>query len=243
MPLTKPIMAPLTKILTKKLTKPFRIAIFAVFSLLLVLAPIRTARAWYVGFDGYYGVVGIDSVIDELVIVVDSGDRLQHGGGAKFNFGLGRKWVTEFSVGIFQGYRYSIDLRAGTQAILQELVNDAVHNRAFDVPISTLVGSRYQTPQLYATIGLEGRYYILGDFAYDPDVPNDIFFGFGGDWSVPSFWQGSDFLSIMPSMKLVGGYTRRLTRSLFMEIGTEVNIVPTPPANIFNLRLGLKYAF
>ena len=221
-----------------------RSLLFIGISIFLSIAPLRAARAWYVGFDGYYGAVGVDTLIDDLVIVIDSGKNLQHGGGARFNFGFGRKWVTEFSLGVYQGRAFKI-VNPTTSLDFGRLFLSAVANgEPFSVPFTVVTGGvRRQVPQTYATVGLEGRYYVFGDFAYDPDVPNDMFFGIGGDWVIPSFWEGSDYLSILPSLKLVGGYTRRLTRSLFMEIGAEIFVVPTPPANVFNMRLGFKYAF
>ena len=221
-----------------------RSLLFIGISIFLSIAPLRTANAWYVGVDGFYGAVGVDTLIDDIVILVDAGDNLQHGGGARFNIGFGRKWVTEFSVGFYQGRIFKIVDPVTDQDILQGFLSNFIQGEDITLTVTAALGGvRRQAPQSYATLSLEGRYYVLGDFAYDPDVPNDIFFGLGGDWVIPSFWEGSDYLSVVPSLKVVGGYTRRLTRSLFMEIGAEIFVVPTPPANVFNMRLGLKYAF
>ena len=229
---------------TSPIKNLLRALLFIGISIFLSIVPLRSARAWYVGVDGFYGAVGVDTLIDDIVILIDSGENLQHGGGARFNFGFGKKWVTEFSVGVYQGRIFKIFDPTTNQELFQEFLSDLANSRPFGLSVTDITGGvRRQAPQTYVTLSLEGRYYVLGDFAYDPDVPNDIFFGLGGDWAIPSFWEGSDYLSVVPSMKLVGGYTRRLTRSLFMEIGAEIFVVPTPPANVFNMRLGLKYAF
>ncbi len=229
---------------TSPIKKLLRVLLFIGISIFLSIVPLRTARAWYVGVDGFYGAVGVDTLIDDIVILIDAGKNLQHGGGARFNFGFGKKWVTEFSVGVYQGRIFEIVNETTDQEIIRDFLSDFVGGERLALSLTAALGGvRRQAPQTYVTLSMEGRYYVLGDFAYDPDVPNDIFFGLGGDWVVPSFWEGSDYLSVVPSMKLVGGYTRRLTRSLFMEIGAEIFVVPTPPANVFNMRLGLKYAF
>lgn len=229
---------------TPSIKNLFRALLFISISLLLTIAPLRSARAWYVGVDGFYGAVGVDTLIDDIVVLIDAGNNLQHGGGGRVNFGFGRKWVTEFSVGVYQGRIFEIVDPTTDQEILQDFLGDFTRGEDIALSITAALGGvRRQATQTYATLSLEGRYYVLGDFAYDPDVPNDIFFGVGGDWVIPSFWEGSDYLSVVPSMKLVGGYTRRLTRALFMEVGAEIFVVPTPPANVFNMRLGLKYAF
>ena len=221
-----------------------RIALLVAVSLFFALTPAR-AKAWYVGVDGYYGGLGVDRIIDDLFYVVNENPPTQHGGGGRFVFGFGKKWVTEFSVGVHQGLRFEIDAEDPTgQDFLEEALQDIIEQGTVDFTFAELTGgARKITESLYATVGIEGRYFVFGDFAYDPDVPNDLYFGIGGQWAIPSFWEGVPYLSAIPSLTLSGGYTRKLTRSLFMDFGIEVAVLPTPPSNIINGKVGLKYAF
>ena len=220
-----------------------RVALLVAVSLFFALTPAR-AKAWYVGVDGYYGGLGIDKFVDDLFVLINEDRPTHHGGGGRLVFGFGKKWTTELSVGVHQGLRFSIDNNPTAQDFLTDALQDIIADRPVGYTLSELSGgARKITQQLYATVGIEGRYFVFGDFAYDPDVPNDLYFGIGGQWAIPSFWEGSSYFSAIPSMTLTSGYTRRLTRSLFMDFGIEVAVLPVPPSNIVNGKIGLKYAF
>ena len=220
-----------------------RVALLVAVSLFFALTPSR-AKAWYVGVDGYYGGLGVDTLIDDFFVPVDANRPTYHGGGGRFVFGFGKKWATEFSLGVHQGLRFEIDESISSQAFIADALADIIAGNPVDFTLSQLSGGRRRiTQRLYATVGIEGRYFVFGDFAYDPDVPNDLYFGVGGQWAIPSFFEGVPYLSAIPSMTMTGGYTRRLTRSLFMDFGVEVAVFPMPPANIVNGKIGLKYAF
>ena len=222
-----------------------RVALLVAVSLFFALTPSR-AKAWYVGVDGYYGGLGVDTVIDDFFAVIDENRPTHHGGGGRFVFGFGKKWATEFSLGVHQGLQFAIDdtQTPSSQDFLTDALQRIIANQPVSFTLAQLSGGRRKiTQQLYATIGIEGRYFVFGDFAYDPDVPNDLYFGVGGQWAIPSFLEGVPYLSAIPSLTMTGGYTRRLTRSLFMDFGVEVAVLPIPPSNIVNGKIGLKYAF
>ncbi len=220
-----------------------RIALLVAVSLFFALVPVR-AKAWYVGVDGYYGGLGVDRIIDDLFVVIDENRPAHHGGGGRVLIGFGKKWATEFSVGIHQGLRFEIEDIPSPQDLLSDILGDIVIDGTVALSLSQLTGgARRLTKRFYATVGVEGRYFVFGDFAYDPDVPNDLYFGIGGHWAIPSFWEGVPYAAAIPSMTLTSGYTRRLTRSLFMDFGVEVTVLPVPPSNIVNGKIGLKYAF
>ncbi len=220
-----------------------RVALLVAVSLFFALVPVR-AKAWYVGVDGYYGGLGVDGFIDDFFAVIDENRPTFHGGGGRVVFGVGKKWVTEFSIGVHQGLQFEIDNSPSSQSILQGFLDDVIANRPVSFTVAQLSGgARKITKTIYGTVGIEGRYFVFGDFAYDPDVPNDLYFGIGGQWAYPSFVENVSYISAIPSMTLTTGYTRRLTRSLFMDFGLEVAVVPVPPSNIINGKIGLKYAF
>ena len=220
-----------------------RVALLVAVSLFFALTPSR-AKAWYVGVDGYYGGLGVDTFIDDFFTVIKEDRPIHHGGGGRFVVGFGKKWATEFSLGVHQGLQFQIGDSLSSQAFLEEALQRVVDGEDVAFTIAQLSGgTRRIGQQLYATVGIEGRYFVFGDFAYDPDVPNDLYFGVGGHWAIPSFLEGVPYFSAIPSLTMTGGYTRRLTRSLFMDFGVEVAVLPFPPSNIVNGKIGLKYAF
>ena len=220
-----------------------RIALLVAVSLFFALIPAR-AQAWYISVDGYYGGLGVDTFLDDFFTIVEENRPVHRGGGGRFAIGFGKKWATEFSVGIHQGLRFRIGEPTTDQDLVETTLQQIIAGDPITFTLSQLSGgSRNITKHLYTTVGIEGRYFVFGDFAYDPDVPNDLYFGVGGQWAIPSFWEGVPYYSAIPSMTLTSGYTRRLTRSLFMDFGVEVAVLPTPPSNIVNGKIGLKYAF
>ena len=220
-----------------------RVALLVAVSLFLALTPAR-AKAWYIGADGYYGGLGIDRVVNDLIVLIEENRPESHGGGGRLVVGVGKKWATEFSLGIHQGLQFKIDNSPSPRDFLQEALQDVIDGNPISFTLTQISGgTRKLEKRLYATVGVEGRYFVFGDFAYDPDVPNDLYFGVGGQWAIPSFLEGVPYLSAIPSLTLSSGYTRRITRSLFMDIGIEVAVLPVPPANIVNGKIGLKYAF
>ena len=220
-----------------------RVSLLVAVSLFFALVPVR-AKAWYVGVDGYYGGLGVDGLVDNLFTVINSNRPTFHGGGGRLLIGVGRKWVTEFSLGIHQGLRFEIGTPQSSQEFLQDALDKVIDGEDIAFTIEQLTGgTRTLTKTLYATVGIEGRYFVFGDFAYDPDVPNDLYFGVGGQWAYPSFLEGVSYLSAIPSLTMTTGYTRRITRSLFIDFGVEVAVLPMPPSNIVNGKIGFKYAF
>ena len=220
-----------------------RVALLVAVSLFFALTPSR-AKAWYVGADGYYGGLGVDTIVDDFVAFLDDNRAESHGGGGRFVFGFGKKWATEFSLGVHQGLRFEISNSLTDQELAARVIAQITQSQNIRLTLSEISGGeRKITQRLYATVGIEGRYFVFGDFAYDPDVPNDLYFGVGGQWAIPSFWEGVPYLSAIPSLTMTSGYTRRLTRSLFMDFGMEIAVFPMPPANIVNGKIGLKYAF
>ncbi len=220
-----------------------RVSLLVAVSLFFALVPVR-AKAWYVGVDGYYGGLGVDGLVDDLFTVINENRPTFHGGGGRLLIGVGRKWVTEFSLGFHQGLRFEIGAPQSSQEILQNALDQVINGETLSFTIEQLTGgTRILTKTLYATVGIEGRYFVFGDFAYDPDVPNDLYFGVGGQWAYPSFLEGVSYLSAIPSLTMTTGYTRRITRSLFIDFGVEVAVLPMPPSNIVNGKIGFKYAF
>ena len=222
-----------------------RVSLLVAVSLFFALVPVR-AKAWYVGVDGYYGGLGVDTVIDDFFLVINENRPTFHGGGGRLLIGVGRKWVTEFSLGFHQGLRFEINPADAptAQEFLQDALDQVIDGENIAFTLAQLTGGmRTLTKTLYATVGIEGRYFVFGDFAYDPDVPNDLYFGIGGQWAYPSFLEGVSYLSALPSLTMTTGYTRRITRSLFIDFGVEVAVLPVPPSNIVNGKIGFKYAF